>query len=501
MGVTIRPQRMYTKRADLVTPNVVQQWILEAFRSEAVSDLFVSGGLGGGKTAVGAQVLAEAIAYNAAVTRGQVIHYAIISSDYSQLTRVTLEAFRGVWNAMTGWTGYDEASFEANPTVLKWDKQHHQIYLACGAIVRYGTGENAAKSIEGDEYSVIWVDEPALCKEETQERVRERFREKVAGTIRGIISTGTPRDGWSLEWLHSTFGSLLDYVPNDIGQCRVALPTRLNLANLPSNYILRLERMYSAAKMKAMLEGIFVLLSGRSVPDYDEDSIMDWEFNPELPVVVGWDPGFHRPYAMMLQEYQPDHWVAFDEVATYDQNTGAFGKTIIEHAQAGGYLGYITKVIHDPAAGSVQSATGTTDIATIRTVLEEEGGITPEFHCSRRPEDTVITVGMERLRAWVRSYSGLRRLKVGRHVTQYHHGMDNQNRPVVGIHKALSEQPLDAAGKPDRSKRWDPWSHPMDVARYMGCHLNPVWTEDHEGFLDAVRDDPGVEDNPLEWQF
>lgn len=488
---------MYTRRGAVVAPNDVQKWVLNAIQSAPVLDLLVSGGLGGGKTAVGAQALFEIMTLNAAATQGQRLHYAIVSSDFSQLERVTLAAFRGIWNAATGWSlSDDEAVFRDNPTVIRWDKQKKFFVLNIGAEVHYGTGENSAKSIEGAEYTAIWCDEPALCKEPTQERLRERRRENVTGTIRGIISTGTPRPGWSLSWLHEKFGKPLDdYVPSRLGRCRVALPTRLNLANLDAGYDERLKGDYSPRMMEAMLNGRFVILTGAVYPDWGMDAVVEYEHDPEKEVIAGWDPGYRRAvfaFAQPTHAYQAglplvgeEGWTIFDELCTADCSTEEQAKQLAALPWMKG-RSHIT-IAHDPAGVGRQSTTGENDLIVLKKTLEDKG-ITVTLRCSRRKEDHAITARCERLRSTIKSADGVRRLTISGRMTNPTHPVGEDGRKTIGVYEGLLEQPFKTGtDHPDDGPNWKPHTHAPDAVGYLAVYLNPARSALEPSWLDASK--------------
>jgi len=477
----IDARRMWDKRGRHIPPNVRQAWVLDTFRVPSVSDLYVSGGLGSGKTTVGANVFLDGLAYNAQATSGAMLHYAIVSSDSKQLYRVTMEAFRGVFNAATGWRG----PFDRNPQVLDWSKLHQRITLACGAVIDYASGANGAQALEGGEYSVVWPDEPALCREETQERVRERCREVIAGTVRGVISTGTPRPGHSLAWIHERYRDLDDGVPTPAGAVRVALPTRLNLANLPAGYYEKLLDMYSPQMAEAMLDGKFVTLGDKVYPNYDPavgGNVIPYTFDEAKDVEVVWDGAFHRPYFGANQHPDDDTTVCFDELALAHMNIDEQAMALLERPWAP----YIKRIIHDPATDAVQSTTGTSELAILRQTLKDHG-IVPEFVCSTRKEDRIVTIRVERFRAEICSALGKRRFLVSEDVAarRYHKARDG--KPVVGIHEALRTQPLTkGSDEPDRTRQWDYCSHPCDAHGYGAVWRNPVRIVDREGFHAAV---------------
>ncbi|MBT3271292.1 hypothetical protein HN371_29410 [Candidatus Poribacteria bacterium] len=499
--------RMYTTRGQLVTPNPVQWWILEAFRSSRVFDILVSGGLGGGKTAVGAQALVETAAQNANITDGAPLRYGIVSPSFSQLNRVTLEAFRGVWNAMNDQKGSSPQAFSACDSVIRWDKKECIIYTKLGAEFVYGTGDNAARALEGSELTAAWVDEPALCKEETQARIRERFRQNVFGptgaTIQGIISTGTPRPGWSLAWLHKTFGNLDDYTPNGLRKCRVALPTRLNLPNLRPGYLDELRSMYSPRMMEAMLEGKFVVLTGAVYPDWGEGSAVDYIHDPKREVIIGLDPGYRRAAWICTQPthaYQAglpligtEGWTIFDEIITADTDTE---RQTLQLLQKPWMKGRTTITIaHDPAGVAKQSAVGKSDMDIIKDTCRK-AGVNVVFSCSRKPEDHAIQARCERLRALIKSADGVQKMTIARPMQRRQYTPGEDGRKSVGIYESLLEQPFkDGKDIPDDSTVWKPWTHSGDALGYLAVFVAPIFAHDDQGWKDAAEE--GYEERAL----
>ena len=497
-------RRMYTRRGAVVAPNPVQRWVLDAMQSAPVVDLLVSGGLGGGKTAVGAQALFEMMVRNCAITNGAPLNYAIVSSSLSQLERVTLETFRGVWNAATGWSDRsDEATFLSNPTVLRWNRQKKWFRLNINATVHYDTGETGATSIEGAEYTAVWCDEPAMCKEATQPRLRERRRENLPGTLRGIISTGTPRPGWSLSWLHERFGKGLDdYIPDDQGRCRVALPTALNLANLDPGYEDRLKREYSPRMMEAMLRGRFVILTGAVYSDWNELAVVEYQHDPTKDVIAGWDPGYRRAAFVFVQPTQAyldgsplvgeEGWTIFDELMTADCSTEEQARRLARLQWMQG-RSRIT-IAHDPAGVGRQSTTGKSDLIVLTETLQSMG-ITVDLRTSRRKEDHAITARCERLRSTIMAADGVRRLTIAGQVTTAEHETGEDGRKTIGIHQALLEQPFKkGTDYPDDGPTWKPHTHAPDALGYLAVYLNPARSAMEPGWLDAAK---AANDGPL----
>lgn len=477
---TFAATRMLTKLGKRVTPSIMQEWALDAIQDDAVLDLYISGGLGSGKTTVGAWGLTEAIAFNYMATEGEIpVHYAVVSSDSKQLQRVTMEAWRGAFNAATGHKG----SFSSNPLVERWSKQDHRITLKCNAVIDYASGHNGAQALEGGEYSFIWIDEPAMCREETQPRIRERCRELIPGTVRGVLSTGTPRLGFSLPWLRERFGALQDGIPSPDGACRVALPTRDNLPNLPRGYEDRLRNIYSPMMAEALLEGRFVMLGNRVYATYDDESITEYQYNPDLPVVLCWDGAIRRPYFGALQEVSSGEWILFDEIADTDLSIDRQAQTLVDKP----WMPMVRTIVYDPSSDNSKYGPGISERSVLRDRLKEHGFYV-DFACSTRPADRHIPARCERLRMMLCSADETRRLKLATRLTARRYPNANDNKPVVGAHRALLEQPFkEGSDEPDRTTKWDYLSHPCDAIGYFAVWAFRVGGVDATGWIEAKR--------------
>jgi len=465
----------YDRDGRAITPNAYQSWVWRACQHPTATDIHNTGGFGAAKTTTGVNVLAKAMAINRQAGPGA--RYGLVSSDGAQLRHVTMAGLEGVINGATGWAG----PFRKNPAIASFNWMAKRLTTIWGDELVWATGHDGAKSLEGGEFACILTDEATLYLPEAQRRIRERLRQ-TGYPVRFVLNTYTPQPGRSLSWLHERCRGLVDGVPSHAGVLRLAMPTRANAANLPPDYIDSLREMYSPQMARAMLEGEFVLLSGLVYPDMGEANVIDYDpdGDRELPLTVGWDPGYRRPFLALVQEFDPSLWVAFSELALADMSTEQQAHELARHPAVKG-RSHLT-LIMDPAGKAVQSTTGTSDYLTMSNTLRDYG-IACTLKTAEHPEDRIITVGCERLRAWMCSAMGVRRFFVARHLQGARHRRGHDNQPVVGIWQALTEQPLkDGSDEPDRSVRWDAWSHPCDVARYLAVNLAGFKRVDREGW-------------------
>jgi len=474
----------YTTDGRSVTPNPVQAWILDAAFSQSIDELFVFGGFGSGKTQALAWTLWKAmmLAYEfwdgKRLTRAR---FAIVSSDGSQLRTVTMPTFEAVFNYATGHDGPFWSIYGAkrNPLVESYSRED-KLYELPWCTLTQATGHNGCQSIEGGSYLGIFCDETPLWLPSGFERVRHRYRQ-TGFPFRALVHFATPQPGRSLAAINERYQDCDPYKvyvekgtwkdPYSYGRARIMMPTRLNAANLPPGYIQQLASGTSPQMAKAILDGELVLLEGRVYPTYDESSRIDYEYSPDRPVVLGYDPGFHRPYALAIQEIESgsDRWCAFDEIAIADVTRDTFA----DHLCRRHWIRNLSAVIHDPAAKQRETS-GISDRVHLQNFLADRG-VNPKFWNPYRPEHRLITYGCERGRAWLCSADGDRRFFVAHSLVGKRYGTGSDGHPVSGIHAALENQTIKTGtDEPDRSAKVDHLSHPSDAFRYLAVRYHPV---------------------------
>ena len=245
--------------------------------------------------------------------------------------------------------------------------------------------------------------------------------------------------------------------------------------------------MYSPEMAEALLEGRFVLLTGRVYAGYHPDpggNVIPYDYDDTRAVEVVWDGGFRRPYYGAAQEVAGGARVVFDELPLSDASISEQALALLGKP----WIGAVTRIIHDPANRNVQSGTGGSDVRALREILADRG-VTPQFVSSTRREDHDILVRVERLRSMVYDANGRRGLLVSEDVARRRYPNGRDNMPVVGIHRALMEQTYkDGTDQPDRGPRVDHLSHPVDAVGYGAVYWNPVRMVDSSPWERAVAD-------------
>jgi len=473
----------YTSEGRLTSPNRCQEWVLDAAFSSPIDELFCFGGFGSGKTQCLAWTLWRAMTLAYEFWDGKRLsraRFAIISSDNAQMRTVTFPAFEAVFNYATGHDGPFWSTYRGkrNPLVEAYSRID-KMYELPWCTLTQATGHNGCQSIEGGSYIGIFCDESPLWLPAGVDRVRQRFRQ-TGYPFRALVHFATPQPGRSLAKIKRRFQDCVPYhvyterdptSGGTYGRARLMMPTRLNLDNLPPGYVQQLSSDTSPQMAKAYLEGELVLLEGRVYPTYDDSSRIEYEFSRSKPVSIGYDPGFHRPYALAIQEVEDGsgRWCAFDEVAIADVTRDAFAEALCAKPWARN----IATVVHDPAAGQ-RNTSGISDRVHLQGFMEERG-IHPNFWNPHRPEHRLITYGCERGRSWLCSNEGDRRFYVSNELVSRRYGRGSDGHPISGIHASLEGQTIkDGTDEPDRSAKVDHLSHPSDAFRYLAVRYNPV---------------------------
>jgi hypothetical protein len=187
---------------------------------------------------------------------------------------------------------------------------------------------NGLKDLAGfgsQEFGVIAVTETHEITEQAYRTLKRRCRQE--GVINLIILEGeAPNEG---HWLANlTNPAHQDYDP-DIEMW--TLSTYENWENLPSAYKGSLESMPKAWQRKYLLGGFGFIPDGK--PYYSGFSELlhtaDLQYNPDKPLICGWDFGYHHPICLITQIDLQDRWVWLREIRGQDVTIDKFGDYVI----------------------------------------------------------------------------------------------------------------------------------------------------------------------------
>ena len=476
MDVEINGRDYYTSEGRKATPNPVQKWVLDAAFSKPIDELFVFGGFGSGKTQTLAWTLWKGLRLGYEHWNGKRLsrpRYFIASSDGSQLRTVTMPAFEAAFNSATGHDGpfWSGIKSKRNPLVLSY-RHDDKLFELPWATITMATGHNGCQSIEGGSFVGGVGDEGPLWHPSGLDRARFRLRQ-TGFPFRFLVHFATPQQGRSLADIKTRYQDCIPYrvkMEDGHGRCRIMMPTDLNIANLPSNYLAQLASGHSPQMVAAIRRGELVIMEGRVYPTYDAGSVIDYQWTADRKVLCGYDPGFHRPYLCALQQVKDGGpWCVFDEIAVADVSRDEFANLL----RAKPWIGSCTEIVEDPAADQA-STSGESDRAHLKRYLQAHG-YRPSIVHATHPEDRIRTYRYERLRAWLRDGNDRRWLFVDRRLARGPYGTGNDGYPVAGVHMALSEQVLKpGTDDADRGEKEDHKSHPADALGYVAVRKNPV---------------------------
>lgn len=226
-------------------------------------------GYGGGKTRAGAEKALRLALANPGCTG------LIAAPTWDMNTRLTQRAF-----------------FAAcpKPLIVREHKTEKWVDLVNGARIYFGSTDKPG-SLEGTNLAWFWLDEARLTSSEAWRVIVGRLRDKGARRLQGFVTT-TPAMGW----LNDEFGTGRPEREAFHGS------TLENAHNLAPGFIENLRRTYSPRLAKALIDGLFAVIAGQVYEEFDESRhVIDWRFNPRLPLWLSWDFGIRASSILFAQ--------------------------------------------------------------------------------------------------------------------------------------------------------------------------------------------------------
>jgi hypothetical protein len=409
------------------------------------------GGYGSGKTEGGAHKSVQL----ACVNPGE--EGMIVAPTYKMLVRVTRRAFERV---------------AKRAGIIKRHWVADSLYeLTNGSLVWYGSCDNPT-SLEGSNLAWGWMDEARLAKRVAYEIMLGRMRVASAVLVQLVLTT-TPKAG---GWLQDEFDS------NTPGRQIIRASSRENFF-LKKGFIDNLLRTYSAAQVRAYVDGEFVTLTGSVYPEFDPlVHVVDYEPDPDLPVIAGLDFGVRWPavvYAQRLESHTmfgnvraaPGSIVVFDEDMIEGIATEGLGMRIVDWVNGSGLS--IDWIACDPA-GAIMTARaaiesgGITDVTSLRDVLRANGlGDIRLRYAYGTGSGALrsINTGIEKVRSRLLNARGDVGLFFARSM--------QQKRSARGLLRAIpSFAYREGTSIPMRGESANQIDHALDALRYLIRHLD-----------------------------
>lgn len=213
-----------------------------------------------------------------------------------------------------------------------------------------------------------------IAIDEAWEITEEEFRTLAFGRLRGkvgprrlVVASNPPnRDHWMYDFFVTKAAAdtaVFHYATYD------------NKANLPEDYIARLEKMPEQWRRKFLLGEWGILVSGTPVfADFRQDvHVIDAHPSPLFPLVRGWDFGFRHPACVALQ-YDPlgRATVLWEKLGDHvDLRT--FAQEVLED-HAARFPGYVVKDYCD-VAGTQSNDRGPSAV----NLLRQDFGLLPMY--------------------------------------------------------------------------------------------------------------------------
>ena len=173
-----------------------------------------------------------------------------------------------------------------------------------------------------------------ISVDEAWEITEEDYRTLAYGRLRGrigprrlVLATNPPNRS---HWLYKEFveranehKAIFHFSAED------------NRAHLPADYWDQFKNMPEQWRAR-FVEGQWGVLSdGAPVfPAFRTDlHVGDFRFTPGLPLIRGWDFGFHNPVCICLQVVSTGHVIVLAEIAGQDEDLLAFGHRVVAQTQ------------------------------------------------------------------------------------------------------------------------------------------------------------------------
>lgn len=315
------------------------------------------GGLGSGKTHIGAFWAITQILQH---PQGRGL---IAANSYKQLESATLpKIFQLLQSFNIDYHYYSQSK------ILKLNLGGIPAEIHCRSLTEY-------QDLRGSEYFWVWLDETRDTREEAFWVVLGRLRQTLTKGdsvfLPKLRITTTPdmlKCRWLYQFLHHS-EMMEKLATQGLALREIKASSRQN-PHLSSDYIAMLEACYDPELAKQEIEGEWVIIpSGKPVfgsvfrPAMHFDTLA---YDPNRPLIIGLDWGFHRPAAVFTQEDKEGHWLILGELLESDKETGEFCEALWQYINLNFPGIRDVEVYCDPAGNQKNSKSRKTDIEIAR---------------------------------------------------------------------------------------------------------------------------------------
>lgn len=308
------------------------------------------------------------------------------------------------------------------------------------------------RNMRGPSVAWGWFDEADFGSEEAFRLLLSRIRDPRS-VVRQLLITTSPNG--TRSWLYRKWQQTGEGRDPDWEWFRAS--SRDN-PHTGTEYVDSMAAHMSATAAQQEIEGEFVGAEGLVYgADFDERKhLIDYDYDPGRPVHLGVDFGFRKSAVLMFQQRPEDNaWVAFDE-EMLDNSSSTDMVRVLDQKP---YRQKIVAAVHDPAGLNNQQDTG----APLVQVLQDHG-----IPCES-PEERKIARGIETVRFNLRPYRGNPRLYFARRLKT----LEEERGWTRGLIKDFSAYHYPERGNTDVPEH-DDSSHSMDALRYFCMVRLPV---------------------------
>jgi hypothetical protein len=196
--------------------------------------------------------------------------------------------------------------------IVRYVKSEKRYDLRGGRTVKHASADKPS-TLEGRNLAGFWADEARYWPAESWRNLLARLRAVEARRLQGLVTT-TP----AMNWLADEFNA------SKPGRVVYRASTLENAHNLAPGYIDDLRRTYSPRLARSLIDGEFSVVSGQVYEEFDDAKhLVDWAYDPALPLWLSWDFGVRA--ASILFAQQVGRW----PVTTRDGRTLPPGSVVI----------------------------------------------------------------------------------------------------------------------------------------------------------------------------
>jgi PBSX family phage terminase large subunit len=250
-------------------------------------EIFLGGGIGAGKTAVGSLWTVKKITQTPRDVYG-----LIVSNTYSQLYDTTVRAFYSLLESANIAVQPRQLPRSRGPSDILIHNGDHWVRILLRSLDHYD-------KLSGLEIGFYWVDECWLTKPEAIDVLNGRLRDRRMTNRQALFTTTLDSPD---SWMFSRFVENHNPDLQDVVYAKTA-----DNPNLPDGYLETLRSTYAKATFKRMVMAEWVTLDSEQIYNSfsREDNVRSVDYDPALPLLWSHDfnIGHGKPMSSVICQY------------------------------------------------------------------------------------------------------------------------------------------------------------------------------------------------------